>query len=105
LDGVVNANDFQMFLDGFSGANAAAWGTGDYTYDGKVDLGNDFNLFLTSFLFSGGQLGDLAAIVNADSALSNAQRASLLALVPEPSSVTAIGLALAGLMTRRRRKE
>ncbi len=45
-DGKVDATDFQMFLDGLAATNGSSWSQGDYTYDGRVDLGNDFNLFL-----------------------------------------------------------
>ncbi len=46
LDGVVNATDFGMLIDGLVASSASSWTQGDYTYDGRVDLGNDFNLFL-----------------------------------------------------------
>ncbi len=104
LGGTVTTTDFQMFLDGLSG-NGSTWAQGDYTYDGKVDLGNDFNLFLRSYLHNGGPLGDLAPIVAGDDQLSASQKASLLAVVPEPSSVAGVGLALTSLAARRRRKQ
>jgi fibronectin-binding autotransporter adhesin len=101
LDGKVDASDFQMFLDGFIAASGGSWAQGDYTYDGRVDLGNDFNLFLINYLRGGNSLGDLAAIVQSDSALSITQKAQLLSLVPEPGSITLLGAA--GLLALRRR--
>ncbi len=101
LDGIVNAADFQMLLNGLVDANAGSWTQGDYTYDGRVDLGNDFNLFLVGYLNQGNALGDLAPIVAGDSNLSANQKARLLALVPEPS----LGLIpLAALIGARRRR-
>jgi fibronectin-binding autotransporter adhesin len=103
LDGSVTTADFQRYLDGLTG-NGSTWAQGDYTYDGKVDLGNDFNLFLRAYLQNGGALGDLAPLVLADGQLTSAQRASLLAVVPEPSSVGLIAIAGAGLAARRRKR-
>jgi autotransporter-associated beta strand protein len=103
LDGVVNAVDFQMLLDGLATTNASSWAQGDYAYDGKVDLGNDFNLFLRDYLSQGGALGDLAPIIQNDSGLSVAQRVQLLSVVPEPTGLAiALALALAGIRRRRR---
>ncbi len=102
LDGVVNAADFQMLLDGLVATNANSWTQGDYTYDGHVDLGNDFNLFLINYLSQGNALGDLAPIVAGDSNLSSSQRATLLALVPEPSTIVVMAPLLACLRRRRR---
>ncbi len=65
LDGEINATDFQMFLDGLAATNASSWSQGDYTYDGRVDLGNDFSLFLFNYLRQGGALGDLEPAIEA----------------------------------------
>jgi hypothetical protein len=102
LDGKVDASDFRMFLDGFAATSASSWAQGDYTYDGRVDLGNDFNLFLINYLRGGNSLGDLAPIVQSDAALSITQKAQLLSLVPEPGSITLLGAA--GLLALRRRR-
>jgi hypothetical protein len=89
---------------------------GDSSLDGKVDLGNDFNLFLRGFLgqgtgwvfgdynydghtntgdfqlfvdgfkTQGGSLGDLGAVIGASPDLSVSQKASLLSVVPEPAT-------------------
>ncbi len=102
LDGKVDATDFQMLLDGLVTTNASSWSLGDFTYDGKVDLGNDFNLFLANYFNQGGVLGDLAPLVLSDTSLSISQRAQLLSFVPEPASFGLLGLA-ACLLRRRRR--
>ncbi len=62
LDGVVNTADFSRFLDGLA-TGGTTWSQGDYTYDGKIDLGNDFNLFLAGYLSQGGTLGNLSSVI------------------------------------------
>jgi fibronectin-binding autotransporter adhesin len=102
LDGTVNSSDFQHFLDGIANGGST-WLQGDYTYDGVVDLGNDFALFLENYLGDGNSPAELGAIVEASS-LSATQKASLLALVPEPSSIAMLAIGAGALATRRRRK-
>jgi GH35 family endo-1,4-beta-xylanase len=103
LDGVVDATDFQMFLDGLATADAGSWSQGDFTYDGKVDLGNDSNLFLRGFFISqGGLQGDLAPIIQSDTLLSTSQKSQLLSLVPEPSGVAVLAVGACSLIRRRR---
>jgi hypothetical protein len=102
LDGKVDTTDFQDFLNGYA-LNGSTWFQGDYTYDGKVDLGNDFDLFLSSYRNQNGSLGALDDVIEASPALSISQRASLLSIVPEPSTV-ALGITLGcALLARRRR--
>src|SRR5262249_39815394 len=55
LDGAVTTSDFQRFLDGLV-THGTTWATGDFTYDNKIDLGNDFNLFLLAYLKQGNPL-------------------------------------------------
>jgi T5SS/PEP-CTERM-associated repeat protein len=104
---------------------------GDSSLDGKVDLGNDFNLFLQGFvnhgagwelgdynydgvvnatdfqLFingfksQGGSLGSLDAVIADSSLLSTAQKAQLLTAVPEPAT-DLIALVVCGFAFSRR---
>jgi hypothetical protein len=103
LDGVVDASDFQRLLDGLVN-NSSNWSQGDFTYDGKVDLGNDFDLFLTSYLANGSALGDLAPIILNDADLTSAQKESMLAVVPEPVSLGMVALGACLYGSRRRRR-
>jgi autotransporter-associated beta strand protein/predicted outer membrane repeat protein len=102
LDGKVDVNDFRMFLDGFAATSGSSWSQGDYSYDGKVDLGNDFNLFLSGYLSQNGALGDLIPAIVSDSALTSAQKSELLSAVPEP--VVLPGAVFAVALLKRRRK-
>jgi hypothetical protein len=104
VDGIVDVNDFSMLIDGLVATSASAWSQGDFTYDGKVDLGNDFNLFLVSYLKQGGSLGDLQQAVAASPELSGAQCALLLGMVPEPASTALVAGLSAYALLRRRRK-
>ena len=84
LDGVVTTGDFSLLLDGLA-TGGSVWSQGDYTYDGKVDLGNDVNLFLAAYLHNGGArrpggLGDRGERFSE----RRSQKAQLLAAVPEP---------------------
>jgi hypothetical protein len=104
---------------------------GDSSLDGKVDLGNDFNLFLQGFLTGGsnwesgdynydgvvdvadfkmyidgyksqgGALGDLDNAIAATPFLTISEKASFLSMVPEPSSMALVAFA-AALAGRRR---
>jgi autotransporter-associated beta strand protein len=103
LNGTVGTDDFSRFLDGLA-TGGSTWGQGDFTYDGKVDLGNDFNLFLAGYLANGGALGELAPVIEANASLSSSQKTMLLAAVPEPASIALALIAAGGLATRRRRK-
>jgi hypothetical protein len=90
---------------------------GDSSLDGKVDLGNDFNLFLQGFLHGGASweqgdynydgvvnaadfnlfvngfkaqgnpLGALDSVIESSALLSGAQKAQLVSLVPEPDTL------------------
>jgi hypothetical protein len=106
---------------------------GDSSLDGKVDLGNDFNLFLQGFLSGGSTwelgdynyddtvdmndfalfvdgisaqgvpLGDLQGLIAGSGVLSAGQRVEMLSLVPEPTSLS-VCAALAGVAVLRRRR-
>ncbi len=92
LDGKVDlGNDFDLFLDGYLG-HGSTWEVGDYNYDGVVD-NTDFGMFIDGFKAQGGSLGDLDGVIEASPLLSGAQKASLLAVVPEPASAAVMGIA------------
>jgi hypothetical protein len=105
---------------------------GDSSLDGKVDLGNDFNLFLQGFLGhaaswelgdynydgivdtadfdlfldsykqQGNSLGQLDQFIEFSPLLSNSQKTSLLSAVPEPSAAAILAASLV-ICARKRR--
>ncbi len=103
LDGKVDlGNDFTLFLQGYLKAGST-WELGDYNYDGTVNAA-DFGMFVDGYKLQGGALGTLDEVIAGSPALSAAQKASLLAAVPEPSVVGIAGIAMVGALLRRRRK-
>jgi hypothetical protein len=108
LNGVVNLNDFDDWLYGYTGGTGTAgdvnWSVGDFAYTGHVDL-NDFDLWLASYTSGDGSLNTLDHAIDV-STLSTSQKTELLdivASVPEPTSVGVLGIAGVGLLRRRRR--
>jgi fibronectin-binding autotransporter adhesin len=107
---------------------------GDSSLDGKVDLGNDFNLFLQGYLGKGsgwefgdynfdtatnvtdfqmfidgfksqsGNLGSLDAVIAASSDLTESQKAQFLSFVPEPASALLLSTAACIFAMRPRRR-
>jgi autotransporter-associated beta strand protein len=104
LDGKVDlGNDFNLFLQGFLTPGSSSWELGDFNYDGSVDM-TDFGLFIDGIKAQGGSLGELDGVIAASSLLSSSQKASLLAVVPEPAMAGVIALAGVIGASRRRRK-
>ncbi len=108
LDGKFDlGNDFPLFLEGYLNPAALTdsnlWALGDYNYDGVVNH-TDFGLFVDGFKGQGGSLGELDGVIAASPLLSNAQKASLLSVVPEPTTLGATAVAGLAMLSRRRRK-
>jgi autotransporter-associated beta strand protein len=90
LDGKVDTLDFNALAGNFGGTGKV-WTQADFNFDGTVDT-LDFNFLASNFgqqIASDGGGGG----------------ASIGALVPEPTSVTLLGVAAVGLMARRRRRQ
>ncbi len=104
LDGKVDlGNDMNLFLIGYLTPNASGWELGDFNYDGVVN-NTDFGMLVNGLELQGTSLGQIDNFILASPLLSSAQKASLLTIVPEPSSVAVVALAACGAATYRRRR-
>jgi fibronectin-binding autotransporter adhesin len=103
LDGKVDlAHDFNLFLQGFAAMDASSWALGDYNYDGVVNNA-DFDLFIDGYKSQGSSLGQLDGVIESSPLLTTAQKAQLLAAVPEPAvPLSAMGLLALSRLRRRR---
>ncbi len=90
IDGRVNLADFNTLAENFGTDGGAVWEDADFTYDGRVNL-DDFNLLAGNFGF-----GPLTGGPTPEdwSALASA--------VPEPGSLTLLGVAFPMLTKRPR---
>ena len=92
LDGTVDSNDFAALAAHYGQTSGVGWIQGDFNYDGTVNA-LDFNALATNY----GQTS-LAASSDVPDA------AAFGSIVPEPTTLSLLGLAALGLTTRRRRR-
>lgn len=102
LDGKVNADDY-VRIDRGVAKNLGGWQNGDLNYSGTIDQ-SDYFLIDTNFL-SGGIAHEAMAslLAQREAQFGQAYVASLMAAVPEPTSLGLAGAVAAGLLGRRRR--
>ncbi|MEA2735526.1 MAG: fibronectin-binding autotransporter adhesin [Humisphaera sp.] len=92
LDGFISGDDYST-IDFNAGTGADGWVNGDFNYDGIVS-GDDYSTIDFNYAAQGapfptsGSVGGLAGVT----------------AVPEPASLSVIGLAAASLLGRRRRR-
>jgi hypothetical protein len=97
LDGIVNVLDLVNLAINWQSTNAV-WAGGDFNYDGTV---NSTDLAMLS---EGWQLGVGSPLPSGDLNAALTAAGVPLSAVPEPSTLSLVGLGAAGLLTRRRRR-
>jgi hypothetical protein len=100
LDGVVNAADYLQIDSNFTGGGTLkGWFNGDFNYDGVVN-GDDYTLIDNAFNTQGGVSLSAISVGPAELIASDTEQVA----IPEPASLSLIGLAAGGLLMRRRRR-
>src|SRR5262249_26340249 len=102
LDGVIDSTDYNLIDSGFTTPGATGWINGDFDYNGVINS-TDYFLIDSSFQNQSGPLSP-AFLANLEAEFGPGYVAALQAQVPEPTTVTVLGLGALGLLSRRRRR-
>jgi autotransporter-associated beta strand protein len=106
LDNTVDTVDLSQWVKGFLGTPSGSeggWFYGDYNYDGVSDYA-DLALLGRSYYFEHGNENALLNFINQDTSLTPAQQALADVAIPEPTTISLLGIGALGLLGRRRSK-
>ena len=106
LSGTVTATDYMLIDNGFnSGGTLTGWRNGDFNYDGVIN-GDDYTLIDNAFntqgttSFAGISAGPAEMIASNTDQIAGASSSA----VPEPTTLSVVGIGAASLLMRRRRR-
>jgi autotransporter-associated beta strand protein len=96
FDGLVDASDYGIIDNYYQFPGTTGYANGDFNYDGVIDAG-DYGIIDNTFQNQGAPIPMAGGVAEA-SGLSG------VTAVPEPASLSVIGIAAASLLGRRRRR-
>jgi autotransporter-associated beta strand protein len=94
LDGKVDGSDYSLIDSGYA-TGATGWENGDFNYDGVIN-GSDYTLIDNAFNTQGTKIAE-------EVATATAEIAGTSSAVPEPTTLSLLGIGTLGLLGRRRR--
>jgi hypothetical protein len=97
LDGLIDGGDYGIIDNNVQIPNADGYYNGDFNYDGVID-GGDYGIIDNNIQAQGAPFP-----VSGVASVESAGLAGVTA-VPEPASLSIVGLAAASLLGRRRRR-
>jgi hypothetical protein len=99
LDGLIDGGDYGIIDNNVTIPGADGYYNGDFNYDGVID-GGDYGIIDNNITAQGAPFPVSGGVVSSESAGGLAG----VTAVPEPASLSIVGLAAASLLGRRRRR-